>query len=552
MIAFVIALLIGLVGAVPLLLARGGAEQSSRDVTVLMAYEDAQTLGEVAGLETPRLLEQLRDAGVHGLLVSSAAEAEAAAAAGLETAGYTDAVAWNTTGLVLLRTEDGAAQVEAVAAAGATPVLVENPKQTGADLERAVTDAIEDGRVGCLKAFVLIPSFASRYRYLGGTGAEEIENILYRAVTDRNIRVLQLTPFLDNGEIVTDLGEYAEVLGSLSARIAVQHMTMEGHSTAAPYHVPSFALLLLTAVGICAGGVLLLWVIFRFGAGWQLGLLAVLVAASAAGLLLRRDMMVAALAFAAAVIWPCLAVAWTAFRLKQLRGREQTPGTALVHFAVTLISAVCCCLLGSAFIGAVMSDSRYLLEIALFSGVKVSQAVPILFALFLFWRAFYHQRGRSFAGDLRAAYAAFRHRALLKIVLIAVVVLAALAVYILRTGDGMLGVPALEQQLRNWMERTLYARPRTKEFLVAWPSLAVLVAAIWKDWKSAVLPFGVLTSVGFAGVCNTFCHARADLTLSLTRTFIGLAVGLILGALVLLILHAVSRRSGRKVSGDTP
>ena len=50
--------------------------------------------------------------------------------------------------------------------------------------------------------------------------------------------------------------------------------------------------------------------------------------------------------------------------------------------------------------------------------------------------------------------------------------------------------------------------------------------------------FGVFGAIGFASVANTFCHIRAHFLVSLLRTGIGLVLGLVLGAIVLLILRA--------------
>ena len=50
--------------------------------------------------------------------------------------------------------------------------------------------------------------------------------------------------------------------------------------------------------------------------------------------------------------------------------------------------------------------------------------------------------------------------------------------------------------------------------------------------------FGVFGAIGFASVANTFCHIRAHFLVSLLRTGIGLALGLVLGMLILLILRA--------------
>ena len=48
----------------------------------------------------------------------------------------------------------------------------------------------------------------------------------------------------------------------------------------------------------------------------------------------------------------------------------------------------------------------------------------------------------------------------------------------------------------------------------------------------------VFGAIGFASVSNTFCHIRAHFLVSLLRTGIGLVLGLVLGAIVLLILRA--------------
>jgi hypothetical protein len=43
--------------------------------------------------------------------------------------------------------------------------------------------------------------------------------------------------------------------------------------------------------------------------------------------------------------------------------------------------------------------------------------------------------------------------------------IAAVALFIIRTGDGLIAVGTLEQRFRNLLEDLLIAMPRTKEFL---------------------------------------------------------------------------------------
>ena len=119
-----------------------------------------------------------------------------------------------------------------------------------------------------------------------------------------------------------------------------------------------------------------------------------------------------------------------------------------------------------------------------------------------------------------------------------IMILAAVGtVYILRTGDGMLSVSVGEQRARNWLERVLLFRPRTKEFLIAYPAIAAAYCCAAHRSRLTAWLFGVFGAIGFASVANTFCHIRAHFLVSLLRTGLGLVLGLVLGILILLILR---------------
>ena len=45
----------------------------------------------------------------------------------------------------------------------------------------------------------------------------------------------------------------------------------------------------------------------------------------------------------------------------------------------------------------------------------------------------------------------------------------------------------------------------------------------------------MLGGIGFASVANTFCHMRAHFTVSLYRTLIGVAIGLVFGVIITLV-----------------
>ena len=118
-------------------------------------------------------------------------------------------------------------------------------------------------------------------------------------------------------------------------------------------------------------------------------------------------------------------------------------------------------------------------------------------------------------------------------------------IYLLRTGDRMLDVSALELGARNWLEETVLYRPRIKEFLVAWPAMALAFCFAGRNHRLPAWLFGTLGSVGFASVANTFCHIRAHFLISLARTALGLALGLILGEFLLALFRPHSVPDGK-------
>ena len=107
-----------------------------------------------------------------------------------------------------------------------------------------------------------------------------------------------------------------------------------------------------------------------------------------------------------------------------------------------------------------------------------------------------------------------------------------------KDGKESVSVSVGEQRVRNWLERVLLFRPRTKEFLIAYPAIAAAYCCAAHRSRLTAWLFGVFGAIGFASVANTFCHIRAHFLVSLLRTGIGLVLGLMLGAIVLLILRA--------------
>lgn len=551
---FVIVTAICTLAAFWLLGARIGTEQTQHQVDVVISYEDTVQLADVSGIPVQDWLMQLADAGVREVLVTPEQMSEPEILRAVQDAGLTPA---QVGGLASGGTYFFAARYDTLADAGqsgvdtdteplaqeqvlnalhesgSTLVLIEDKNQTGSVLPDGYT---LDGYTGSMvKGFWLNQTFRARYQTLGYSGAEEIVNMLYRAVVDRGMTVLWLTPLTDAaGETVAEPAVYTQLLQDLAQRLAPAGYSY-GSITGIPAGTVNPVLLTLCGVGVFAAAVMLLGVIVPLRARWLRALLFALgCAESAGGALLVPALQSTALALLAAIVFPCLSVAALAAMLRDCAPTRPRIGRYIGMTALgTAITFWGCC-----YIGAILSGSEYLLVLRLFRGVKLSQLAVYAVGMVLLAMALLHTRGHSLRTDLETLRRENSRHWRRKLLCLALILAAVGTVYILRTGDGMLSVSVGEQRVRNWLERVLLFRPRTKEFLIAYPAIAAAYCCAAHRSRLTAWLFGVFGAIGFASVANTFCHIRAHFLVSLLRTGIGLALGLVLGMLILLFLRA--------------
>ena len=388
-----------------------------------------------------------------------------------------------------------------------------------------------------VRCFLVDGDYAARYRTLGYDGAQEIENMLYRAVTDRNIRVLWLKPFTDaqTGALITDAAVYEEVLSNLHDRIASHGLSIGDRFSVFPSFEPPAILLIGLILGICGAGWLVLTMVFpiRLRRTGNILLCLAALCASAAAVFLFPELSVPLAALAASVCFPCLAVLLSVLALRSLSESTQDGFRAdIFAFLRILLPSFAVALVGGCFAAAALSPTDYLLAVSNFRGVKLSQALPLVFTLFVLLR-FLSTPRELLAHKKTLLPAAF-------------LVILALIYFLLRTGNAEVSV--WELRFRAFLENTLIVRPRTKEFLIAWPVLSLAAAACIRGKRPLAVPFSCLSCVGFTSVVNTFCHARAPVWLSVTRSVLGLGIGVFLAFILLFLVHAALRM--RKAEKD--
>ena len=176
--------------------------------------------------------------------------------------------------------------------------------------------------------------------------------------------------------------------------------------------------------------------------------------------------------------------------------------------------------LGGLVIAGCFSTPLYMYHLSTFSGVKLSLLMPPALILLIDLRKREHPEG--------LAQILARPPLWGELALAGVIVLGAL-VMVLRSGNYGF-VSTAEILFRDWIEKILGARPRTKEFLIGYPALVCWYylkrADLWARWRE-VLRLAV--TLAFTSAVNSFCHFHTPLPLTLLRGFNGWWTGLVFG-----------------------
>lgn len=551
----IVTVIIGLAFVLPQLVSRVQAESTQKQVETAISWQDVELLAKESNRSTETWLQGLREAGLYRVLLTDEEMARPdvvslVTEAGLETAQvggipeggrYLYAALYDEKGSPglkpgLLYETDSPPQEQVLAAlkeTGGVLVLMENEAQTADILPEGWSLTGWDGEI--VKCFRLTDYLRGRYQVLGYDGAEEIVNICFRSVVDRGMTMAWLSPFLDReGNTVTELAVYQDTLRQLENRLGAA-----GYSCGEAVPVPNLTLsplsLAMMGVGVFALAVVVLCRVLSIEKGLVAVILfAVGVIESFGGAFAAPELQRSSLALLCALVFAAAAVMWMGRQLGKLgQWRQRWP---LGSYLVTVVLAAAIALAGGLYVAAILGTRDYMLILSLFRGVKLSQLGVYLFALVWLAWVLLHRPGNRLREDGRALIAESRSHWKLKLLLLLLFFAAVCTVFILRGGDNMMSVSVLEQRGRNWLEATVFCRPRTKEFLIAWPALALACLCAVRGKRLFAWLFGVLASVGCASVINTFCHIRAHVLVSLARTGLGLLFGVILGLVLLLIL----------------
>ena len=459
---------------------------------------------------------------------------------------------------------------------GASVAMMEQNDQSQNQTWPGIEDLLNETGYRGIRVFNEWAYIQNRYQYCGYEGPEEITNTFFRAIAERNCKVIFLKMILEPDSdvswdadekewvYITDPAEYEKMLADLDTRLAPLGYT-RGTVPAMEMEDPSVLLKVVQGIGTAALLVMLFDLFFFIGKRWRTILLA-LGALGFAGLaVLKPAMFRLILSMSGGIVMPSLAAVGLCRVLMEKRRTEpqakfgRVLGYTLGISVLTILTAFC----GSLLATSALSQLSYMIEMDLYRGVKIMQLIPIgLFILAYLLVYAYEETGardavlahvgpRGEKGRVKRFNAYFAQVmktpmqlgwfvAIVVIAVAAVFLLLVFVYYIYRTGNSTT-TPETELAFRNFLENTLIARPRTKEMLIGWPMLMLFIWSLRRGMKFLPVVFGMGMSIGLVSVVNTFLHIRTPFLLSLLRTGWGILFGLLIGLAAVVIAEGIYR-----------
>jgi hypothetical protein len=357
---------------------------------------------------------------------------------------------------------------------------------------------------------------------------EQVIERMVRAVHERSIRIVLMRPYelYSAGRLPLLLEDLGRIQSALVAR---------GYSLGWPRTIPLFSASIFAALGVAMVFVACFWFHARRYTAYKakrttrLEVAAILLCTIAIGVaawkisLVSRLMggLCAALVATEATLW------------------------ALDHYGkpfASLLAGLLIVFAGGLGIAAFYGTTGAMLRLTPFSGVKLTLLLPPVLILANDFKQRVHPESLSEIMSRPSLWGE----------LLLVGFLFAAAVLLTVRSDNAAFVPGWEVRFRDLLERVLWVRPRTKEFLVGYPCLVIYHALIRRGWAAHYREvFRLGASMAYASALNTFCHFHTLLPLSVVRVVNGWWLGLLVGFVALVLIDYIGgpiwRRGGREI-----
>ena len=356
-----------------------------------------------------------------------------------------------------------------------------------------------------------------------------------RAAQERNVRIFYIKPFIkvmpDLNLIEENLYYLAAIKGGLEKAGLI---TGKASLFSVPFNISKLFIFLLT-LGVISGGILLWKKSLFLKKNYAYLLLMIGSLFSLLLLFLNRELLlVKIMALLSALIFPTLAIISNEkYFLENADSKLQNNPSLISLIKETIkgfVRIIIVTLSGAILIAALLNGNKFILGIDQFSGIKVSYILPLLMAMIILWWKI-NQNRFDLIKEIKKPL-------LIEHLMIMVFFAIFLVIYISRSGNfSFLPVLSIEEKIRIFLEKTLIARPRNKEFLIGYPALFLAMGMNFLKIRDFKIPVIIVGMVGPVTLINTFCHIHTPFLFSLLRTFNGIWLGLLLGIIVIIILY---------------
>ncbi|WP_248480675.1 DUF5693 family protein [Tepidibacter aestuarii] len=424
--------------------------------------------------------------------------------------------------------------------------------------QKGLNKLVEDSGYYATRVFNVWDWVQERYDYeipLHHHG-EEIINSMYRAVTERNVRIIYFKPFIDKqGKYVTDMSIYKQRFEEFDNRIQKGHNMKIGKVNSMREVHPNRLIHIPIVLGIIAAFLILIDNLVNIKYKYMNILFGLSSVGTALlyGLGIKADLLDKIFALLATIAMPSISMAFILYIVRAALKTKNNMNALniLLKGIITLMIACMISLIGALFEVSLLLDSKFLLEMDIFRGVKVSQIAPIMVTVLLYLSIFGYKREEERDGiSLNEIIKLFKEDIKIGHVIVLCAFLAIGIVFIARTGhETNIKPSSLELLSRNMLELFLTARPRNKSFLMAHPGFILMMYLAFKNQKWSIFPLSLLVVIGQGNIVNTFSHIRAPLYLSYIRTNYEIVFGVIIGGIGILLIDFIWRKiEGRKIN----
>ena len=371
-----------------------------------------------------------------------------------------------------------------------------------------------------------------------------------RAISQRNVRVLYVRPLSVASKTANE--NFENTISAIrEIKTRVRHMGMKVDSAKGLGNIVQNNFMQgLIGIGIVASGFLLLILLFDLSkfpkAIYSLFILGILGTGfiycispiyNALGGIANKGF-----SFMASIIFPSLSGLYLiSAHNKESKIENKNLKEIVCKSIVVLLISVLIAGVGGVFIGSLLSGSEYVLKLDVFRGVKLSFILPILifgFAYVVKCGIYSDENGKPLS-ILDQFKKLMDSSITVKYAVAGVVLVLGLLIVVMRSGNTLItSASSIEIAFRNFLEKYLVARPRTKE-LIAFPVLMFIVYSARYRIKEIGLLVMLVGMIGIENVVNSFCHIRMPVMVTTLSSIYSLIFAVIIGSIGIVIIEKI-------------